>query len=196
MTQEENDHKTPQHLRELFRDFEAEPPRQSWNMIRTRLAQDIQDDKAPSTLSHMLGWFRPVNRLYPALTIVGLILIALFIWLGINPSHHIKGNAFVGEDKLDRGTAYLFRVQDKITPFDSVRFWQQKELDSTGYFAFQKVPSGNYLLRIHVHPLSPYFFQYKHGYYRDQLHWNNATLIHTDHLQESYPVRVPKISLK
>jgi len=196
MTLEENDHKTPQHLRELFSDFEAEPPRQSWNMIRSRLDRDPLEDKVSQTLSHLLRWFRPANRLYPALTIIGLILITLFLWVGIRPSHHIQGQAFVDAEKLARGTAYLFRVHDNTTPFDSVGFWKRMELDSTGFFSFHKVPAGSYLLRIHVNPLSPHSPQYHHGYYGDQLHWNKSTLIHTDSLQELYSVRVPEITSK
>lgn len=40
MEAEENDPKTPLDLRELFSDFEAEPPQESWNTIRSRLADD------------------------------------------------------------------------------------------------------------------------------------------------------------
>ncbi|MFH1297033.1 MAG: hypothetical protein ABIJ04_07150 [Bacteroidota bacterium] len=194
MATEENDHNLAQRVRELFRDFEPEPPPRAWHAISTRLAGDHSGMRAQWNLNLLGGWLQPRYRLYPAITVVGLVLIALFIWMGVRPSHHIKGNAFADQEELSRGTAYLFRVDDREKPLDSVRFYGKRELDSTGHFSFRHVPSGAYLLRVHVHPDSPYSPAYHHGYYRDQLHWNQSTLIHTDHLQESYPVRVPKLT--
>lgn len=194
MTTEKNDHNTPPRVRELFRDFEAEPPLQFWNSISARLAGEQPETHSSWSWRHIVGWFQPMNHLYPILTGVGLVLIALFIWLVVKPSNDMKGQAFVGQDELTSGTAYLFRVHDKVIPYDSVGFAGKRELDSTGHFAFNGFPSGSYLLRVHIHPDSPYSPKYHHGYYKDQLFWNKATLIHTDHPQESYIVRVPKIS--
>ncbi len=196
MSMEENDHNIPPQVRELFHDFEAEPPPQSWDLIRARLTGEQSGTHSPLNWSHLVGWFQPMNRLYPVLTVAGLVLIALFIWLGSKPSNQIKGQAMADQAKLTRGTAYLFRTHDRVSPYDSVRFFGKKELDSTGHFAFHRIPSGSYLLRIHVHPDSPHYPKYKHGYYGEQLQWNQATLIHTDHPQENYPVRVPKLTSK
>ena len=196
MATEENNHNLPPRIRKLFRDFEAEPPQEVWNAISTRLAGDHSGTRSRRNFGLLVEWLQPRYRLYPAFTVVGLALIALFIWIGVKPSHHIQGRAWVDQAELSRGTAFLFRVFDREKPFDSVRYHGKVELDSTGHFSFPRIPSGTYLLRVHVHPDSPYSHSYNHGYYRDQLHWNQATLIHTDHLQKSYPVRVPKLTSK
>lgn len=195
MTTEKNNDNIPR-IRELFRDFEAEPPPQSWNAISTRLAGEIHGKTSHQWFGGLAGWFQPVNHLYPALAIVGIVLIALVIWIDMKPTSRIKGQALIDESELARGTAYLFRVRDRVIPYDSVSFFGKMELDTNGRFYFGHVPSGLYLLRIHVHPESQYSEQYNHGYYGDQLYWNNATLIQTGHPQESYVIRVPKVLSK
>lgn len=196
MTTEKNSHNDPKPFGELFRSFEAEPPPDTWSSIRARMAGE-QPETSPSMVwSQLIEWIQPANRLYPVLTGIGVIVIAVFIWLSVNPSNHIKGHAFAGEYELTRGTAYLFRVHDKEPPFDSVRFVKKTELDSTGLFAFGQLPSGSYLLRVHVHPDSPHFPRYLHGYYGDQLHWNKAKLIQTDQPMEFYHVRLPEMISK
>lgn len=190
---EENDHNALRHVKELFRDFETEPPPQTWTTIRSRLDGEKYGTSSPWKISDLFSWFQPVNRLYPALALAGLFLITLFIWMVVKPSHQIKGQAFADQTELTKGTAYLFRVHDKITPFDSVGFFKKMELDSEGHFVFDDIPAGSYMLRIHVHQDSPYIRHYLHGYYGDQLHWDSARIVSTDQPQDSYVVRVPKI---
>jgi len=192
MTTEKNIDNIPR-FRELFRDFEADPPPQSWDVIRSRLAGRTRDKKTPWLLNTMVEWFQPMNRLYPALTVLGVVLIALVIWLGIGPSNNIKGQALIDNTELARGTAFLFRVRDRAIPYDSVRFFGKLDLDSIGRFEFGRVPSGLYLLRIQVHPKSQFSKHYNHGYYGDQIHPDSATLVRTGNPVESYVVRVPKM---
>ncbi|MBN1198804.1 MAG: hypothetical protein JXA23_05595 [Bacteroidales bacterium] len=190
---EENDHNALRHLKELFRDFETEPPLQNWDSIRARVQGEKPVTSSLRNRYHLVGWFQPASRLYPVVAFVGLFLIVLFVWLAVKPSHQIKGQAFVDQAELTKGTAYLFRVHDKQAPFDSVGFFRKMELDSKGHFLFNDIPAGSYLLRIFVHPDSPYFFHYLHGYYGDQVHWDHARLVSTDHPQNAYDVRIPKM---
>ncbi|TSA28641.1 MAG: hypothetical protein D4R67_03490 [Bacteroidetes bacterium] len=196
MATEENNSDIPHNDWEQFRDFEAEPPPQVWQAIRARLGDGLPGLGWRFTPDHLAAWIRPRYRLYPALTALGLALIALFIWMSVWPAHQIRGTACVNQDALARGTAYLFRVHDRHVPFDSVLFYGKTELDSSGRFEFRNIPTGSYLLRIQVHPESPYYPAHHHAYYRDQLHWNRATLIRTDQLKDSYPVSVPEITEK
>lgn len=181
---------------ELFRDFEPEPPPQAWNAIRARL-----DDGSSGEGRRFFVWlagFIPVGgpRLYPVLTAAGVVLVALFIWIGIRPDHNIRGRAWVDQDILDRGTAYLFLVHDRKAPFDSVGFYRKTGIDTTGLFHFDNVPAGSYLLRVHIHPRSAYSVTHNHGYYGDQLTWDSAKLIRVGEEPESCDIRVPAIKGK
>lgn len=191
MSEENIDNRQRPHIRDLFQDFEADPPPQSWDLIRKRMEGSTWGSRETRSLTDLLAWFGPMNRLYPTLAVAGLALIALVVWVGVTPSHHIRGQAVDGQENLVRGTAYLFRVHDLHRPLDSVSLYQQQELDSAGRFNFKTSKNGAYLLRIHLRPDSGKVGQIYHGYYDKQLHWNNATLIHTDSLKESYIVKMP-----
>lgn len=193
MPTEENDHKIPSEAGELFRNFEAEPPPQAWDVISARLAEEAKNSDSDQTLGHLTGWLRPRKRLYPILIGVSLALIAFFIWIGVQPSRQINGKVSVDYEELRSGTAYLFQVQDNASPYDSVKYVRQTTIDSNGHFVFSHLPSGSYLLRVYVGPESNHYPEYQHGYYGDQLDWNKATLIHTDQLQEMYYVKVPRL---
>ncbi|MFC2101578.1 hypothetical protein ACFLS7_01130 [Bacteroidota bacterium] len=196
MPTEENDHNIPPEARELFRNFEAEPPPEAWDAISARLAEEAKDSDSDQALGHLTGWLRPRKRLYPILVGFSLALIAFFIWIGVQPSSQINGQVSVDSQELQSGTAYLFKVQDDTSPFDSVRFVRQTPIDSTGHFLFSRLPSGSYLVRVYVGPESIHYPEYQHGYYGDQLDWNKAILIHTDQPQEIYYVKVPRLLRK
>lgn len=196
MMTEKRDPDTFREGQELFRDFEPEPPPQAWNAIRARL-----DEGSSGGERKFLAWLAGVGqvrefRLYPALTVISFALVALFIWIGIRPEHRIQGKAWVGQEILDRGTAFLFRVDDIHPPFDSVHFYRKTDIDSTGKFDFRSISSGSYLLRIHVHPGSAYSATYHHGYYGDLLSWDSAKLIHTRNRIDACDIRVPAITGK
>lgn len=188
---EENDNRVSRQIREQFRGFEPEPPADSWEAIRRRLDGKRARAEVPRESWSLANWWQP-RRLYPALAVVGLFLITLFIWLAVNPSHQIKGQAFIDQAELTKGTAYLFRVRDQQAPYDSVGFLRKTELDSSGHFIFDDIPSGSYLLRIHAGHDELNAQHDLHGYYGDQLHWDSARLLSTDHPQDTYVIRIPK----
>ncbi|NQV03321.1 MAG: hypothetical protein HQ542_11790 [Bacteroidia bacterium] len=194
MTTEENDNGFNRHFREAFRSYKADPPPEVWNSVREQLSERNAGQRNSINLESIVDWFRPGNRLYPALTVVVLLLITVFIWLSVRHTNQINGTARINGEALSRGTAYLFHVHDKHKPLDSVMFHQKMQLDTAGRFAFIKVPSGTYFLRIHVHHDAPGFPEYKFGYYGDQLHWNLASLIHTEFPKEDYSVNIPKLT--
>ena len=194
MTVEENDNGLDRHFKEELYSYEVDPPPVVWASVKERLPKRSTDNSHSFTLESLLEWFRPGYRLYPSLTVVGLLLISLFIWLSVRNTNTIHGTAQIEGENLCHGTAYLFHVHDNQKPLDSVMFHQKMSLDTTGRFAFTKVPSGAYLLRIHVHHDSPKFPNYKFGYYGDKLHWDHATLIHSDSPEKDYAVNIPKLT--
>jgi len=194
MTVEENDNGFNRQFREALHSYEADPPPEVWNSVREQLSERSTGDNQRVNLMSLIDWFRPGYRLYPAMTVVALLLISLFIWLSIRNTNQIHGTARIEGENLCHGTAYLFHVHDKQKPRDSVMFHQKMPLDTNGRFAFANLPSGAYLLRIHVHHDSPKFPKYKFGYYGDKLHWNHATLIHSDSPEKDYSVNIPKLT--
>ncbi len=193
MSTETNDKRLNRYFQEAFRSFEPDPPHHAWHEIRERLDEERPGKEGLISWEHISAWFRPGYRLYPALTVVALLLVSVFIWLNIRHTNQIQGGARIEGEELCHGTAYLFHVHDKQKPLDSVVFYKKMQLDSTGRFAFTKVPSGTYLLRIHVHNEAPGFPEYKFGYYGDQLHWDHASLIHTEFPEEDYSINIPKL---
>ena len=157
MTPEENDNGFNRHFREALHSYEADPPPEVWNSVMEQLSERSAGQNRSVKLESLVDWFRPGFRLYPALTVVVLLLISLFIWLSVRDSNQIHGIALIDGENLCHGTAYLFRVHDNQRPLDSVMFHEKMPLDSIGRFAFSKVPSGTYFLRIHVHHDSPKF---------------------------------------
>ena len=193
MTTEETDNGFNRHFREVFRSYEADPPPTVWNSVKERLSERSDGRESWFKPESIVDWFRPGYRLYPALTVVAFLLISLFIWLSIRNTNQIHGSARVKGEELCHGTAYLFHVHDHQKPLDSVMFYKKMKLDSNGRYAFSKVPSGTYFLRIHVHDDAPMFPEYKFGYYGDQLYWNRASLIHTEFPEEEYSVNIQKL---
>lgn len=193
---EKNDPDLPQEGGGLFRNFEPEPPPGAWDAIRTRLDAEPPGVKRRSVFDRQGAWFPPRHRLYPALTVMGAALIVFFVWIGTRPGHRIHGTVLINQEELSRGTAFLFRVHDRLKPFDSVYFYRKMEIDSAGRFDFRNVKPGAYLLRIQVHSDSSSNPVYRHAYYGDQVHWHSSTLIHTGQAENTYVIRIPERTKK
>jgi len=78
----------------------------------------------------------------------------------------------------DMGTVYLLSVvpnpnalTNSIVPVASTT------IDSGGYYLFQNIPYGNYLVQAHLDPASIYFFSHLPTYYGDVLYWSQATFV-------------------
>ena len=191
---EENDNMIDKHFRKVFQSFEPEPPQEAWEAIRKQLPPESLEPGARFSCRSVFSWFAPGYRLYPAIIIIAFLLIGIFLLLYPKQPASLQGTALIEGEKLCRGTAYLFHVNDHNTPLDSVRFHSKNNLDSNGRFHFKDIPSGKYLLRIQVDPGSLYFPQYRHSYYGNQLHWDKACLIDTDNPEKEYTIHIPRFT--
>ena len=174
-------------FREKFGGFSPAPPEGSWDKISSALDQESDNpeelDSATPALSQessfwFLHWLRMKYWLYPVMTLVAAGVIALFIWQTQSTSH-LHGTALIGGDTLTHGTAYLFHVDDKQLPLDSVGFHDSVPIDSSGSFHFYDVPDDQYLMRIRVDALSPYYPEYQFGYSGDVQQWDHSLVFNS-----------------
>lgn len=153
MTMEENQN-TENKFREAFAGFEQDPPERVWDGLRKALHPEPKHVGFWSGLSQGSKHWKMV-RIYAMVSAAAIILFLLFMWFSYGNHRIIRGHAYAGEEKLIRGTAYLFRVEDKARPFDSVRHYLSSVVDEEGSYKFINVAPGNYLLRVVPDGASP-----------------------------------------
>lgn len=77
-----------------------------------------------------------------------IIFFLAIVYFASNDHHSIRGHAYAGESRLCRGVAVLFRIADKLKPWDSVSHYRSAIIDDQGNYKFSRVKRGTYLLRI------------------------------------------------
>ncbi len=131
-----------------FSGYEQEPPSRVWDNISGKLHPGV---KHAGFLARILAFsfFRNKPILF-FLTIGGISVSLLFtgVYFGFKNHPTIRGHAYAGEARLNRGSAELFQVADKVMPWDSVTHYRSAIIDNFGHFQFSRVGAGNYLLRI------------------------------------------------
>jgi len=135
-----------------FSEFEQPPPDQAWEKIRAALHPEEKKKGKMSGLKHRLTGFSRSRNLYPLLAAAAMILLLLVTWFSYSHKHNIHGHAYAGEARLCMGTAYLFKVYDKVKPYDTVMLIQSAPVDNNGYYQFVGVDQGNFLIRINPLP--------------------------------------------
>jgi hypothetical protein len=133
--------------REVFSGFEKEPPDRIWSDIHKVLHPEPKQTGFWSGLGIGTSASR-VIRISVSFAAAAIILFLLFMWFSYGNHRIIRGHAFAGDTKMMRGTAYLFRVEDKTRPLDSVRHYGSALVDENGSYKFSHVAPGDYLLRI------------------------------------------------
>lgn len=141
-----------EHYRKAFSNFEPPPPEDSWSKIRARLHPEEEQRTGFFTLKRILGGLNHSRNLYPLLATAAMVLLLVMIWFSYSNKHFIRGHAYAGESRLCKGTAFLFRVYDKVKPFDTVTLIQSVPVDASGFYQFSGIDHGNYFLRINPAP--------------------------------------------
>jgi hypothetical protein len=135
-------------FRSSFSDFGKEPPERVWENIRSKMHPE-QD--TAGFWSRFCAFFR-LNELSPGVYVaLGGVVVLLFlvaVYLISDDYQTIRGHAYAGESRLNRGTAILFRVVDKAIPWDSAAHYRSAIIGTNGLYQFRKVEPGKYLLRI------------------------------------------------
>jgi len=133
---------------DALQDLSGEPPQRVWE----RIHRDLHPDSTPLNIWEQVIAFPPhAPRLFRtgiAFIIVTVLLFLTFLYFGNGDRHAISGHAYAGEGRLCRGTAFLFKVNDKVAPIDSIEHFRSVMIDDRGYFRFPRIAPGKYLLRI------------------------------------------------
>lgn len=133
---------------ETFATFSRKPPEDVWN----RIQREIQQEPVPSSV-----WDRAMlfPRNFPQVfrIVVGSVAASVILFLGIlyyTSGHRcvVSGHVYAGESRLCKGTAYLFVVNDKMNPLDSIEHHRSAIVSENGFYRFSGIASGRYLLRI------------------------------------------------
>ena len=141
-----------EYYRKAFSGFEPPPPEQAWEKIRTGIhPQEARKGRMAGLKSRLAG-FGHSPRLYPLLAAAAMILLFIIIWFSYSNKHNISGHAYAGETRICMGTAYLFKVYDKIKPYDTVLLVQSVPVDDKGFYQFRGVDHGNYFIRVNPLP--------------------------------------------
>jgi hypothetical protein len=172
---EENQH-IENKFRESFSGFEQDPPERVWDGLRRVLHPEPK---------HTGFWSRIIQgspdtrvlSLWSGIAAAAIILFLLFMWFSYGNHRIIRGHAYAGEEKLLRGTAYLFKVEDKAKPFDSVRHYRSAIVDDEGSYKFVNIAPGNYLLRIVPEIKSPRYKKYQPSWFDQHESPDEAHLI-------------------
>lgn len=135
-------------FRETFSDFSMAPPGKVWENIRRELHHERS---AGGGISRMTGLSRSSSRriqFVATLSAAAVVLVFIILYFTMETRQVVRGHVYAGETRLVRGTAILFRVEDKKPPYDSLKDYNKVLIDENGYFHFPDVEPGRYLLRV------------------------------------------------
>jgi len=163
-------------FREAFKNFERTPSEDTWKGLRSVLHPE------PRHIGFWAGIIQmPQNSRFLRFTVgvaaIAIILFLIIFWIAYGDHRAIRGHAYAGESRLSRGTAYLFKVEDRSIPYDSVRHYSSAIVNDNGSYKFINVKPGKYLLR--VVPESTAFSNknYKPSWYDQHEYTGEAHLI-------------------
>ncbi len=133
---------------EAFSGYAKEPPGMVWDRIQSELHPDL----APRSLWDQIVFFPQRSpRLFRfgiAIAAASVMIFFISLYFGSGGRHMLRGHAYAGEARLCKGTAYLFRVNDKSSPLDSIEHIRSARVNEDGAYHFSGVESGKYLLRV------------------------------------------------
>ncbi|MDD3877425.1 MAG: PKD domain-containing protein [Bacteroidales bacterium] len=121
----------------------------------------------------------------------GTYNVCLFVWdslsgcqdqfcqtIVIGNNGGFSGNVFASGVPADMGIVYLLSVVPVPNSMTSnIVAVASTLIDSGGYYLFQNIPYGNYLVQAHLDPSSTFFFSHLPTYYGDVLYWSQATYV-------------------
>ncbi|MDD4602317.1 MAG: hypothetical protein PHF97_00720 [Bacteroidales bacterium] len=146
-TMEETDN-LEKKFKQTFSDFSKEPPGDVWEKICREIRPENGSIGFWDRNAMALGVSSRLLRASSWFAAAAIILFLGIVYLVTVDHHTIRGHAYTGETYLCRGTAVLFKVEDKVRPFDSVKHYRSAIINENGFFEFPRIVPGKYLLRI------------------------------------------------
>lgn len=144
---EENDN-IENKFREIFTGYEPIPPERLWPQLKDHLHPEPHYDGVWSWITNLPESSPRFFRLSVGMTVGAIVIFLALVWFASGENYSLRGHAYSGEKRLCRGTAYLFKVEDKTKPFDSLVNIRSSDIDDNGYYQFFRIESGKYLVRI------------------------------------------------
>ena len=102
---------------------------------------------------------------------LGIICCSDSVCKSVIVDYNIGGHVFANNYPIDRGKAWLYKIEDEIIPVDTVLF------DTLGYYFFYQIPEGEYIVKTSPSNNSIYYNSFFPVYFGDQIVWNNAERI-------------------
>jgi len=166
-----------EYYRKAFTGFEPPPPDQTWEKIRTGIhPPDVKKGRMVILKGRIAGYSHS-GRLYPLLATAAMVLLLFIMWFSYSHKHNIRGHAYAGETRICMGTAYLFKVYDKVKPYDTVLLVQSVPVDNKGFYQFHGVDQGNYFIRINPLPGTEVIRNYIPSFYDQDSVASEANII-------------------
>ena len=166
-----------EYYRKVFTEFEPPPPAHAWAKISSRLHPPEGNSSGIMSLKKILANAMLSRNLYPLLATAAMLVLIFFIWFSYSNKHIIRGHAYAGETRLCMGTAFLFKVYDKVKPYDTVKLLQTVKVDANGFYQFIGLDQGNYMIRISPQPGSEMTRTYLPSFYNQDSASADANLI-------------------
>lgn len=144
----ENPDEVEKRVKSVFSGYKQKPPAAVWENLHRELHPEPKPSgfwtriSGATFFSDRLGWR------YVAFGGAVIIVFLAVVYFTAKNQYAITGHAYAGEARLCRGIAVLFRVDDRIKPWDSVSHYRSALIDDRGYYKFSSVEPGKYLLRI------------------------------------------------
>ena len=144
----ENQENTENNFRTAFSGYKPEPPDQVWENLK----KELQPSPGAGNRWGSLPGSSPLKKKQWRLIIIAattMVILSLVIVYFVTQGHQaICGHAYAGEARLCKGTAVLFIIADKRSTLDSVSHYRSAIIDENGFYQFNQVKPGKYLLRV------------------------------------------------
>jgi len=160
-----------------FSNFEPEPPGWVWEGVRAELHPVPKTETLWDRLLSLGFFFEKRTLRYAVFAGIVLVMVLTVIYFGSESRYKIHGHAYAGENRLSHGTAVLFRVSDKVIPWDSASYYRSAIINGEGQYEFKGVVAGKYLLRVSPETSSPAAENFKSSWFEHHESADSCPLI-------------------
>ncbi len=167
-------------FREMFSDFDPSPPERGWVRLKNHLHAEPRNEGFWSWITQLPVTSPRIFRLSAGFVILITGLLLGLVWFSSGEHFALRGHAYSGELRLCRGTAYLFKVEDKAKPFDSLKNIRSSDIDEQGYYEFSRIEPGKYLVRVAPMRNTEGHKKFHPSWYDQQIAPDSAQVIHVE----------------
>lgn len=164
-------------FKETFAGYAKEPPAGVWD----RIEEELHPKPASRSLWEQMLLTREASprilRYVAAVAAASVALFFIILYFSSGEKHMLRGHAYAGDARLCRGTAYLFKVNDKAIPLDSIEHCCSTRVSESGAYQFNGVESGRYLLRVSPDAASEFSLKFHPSWHEQHQESDSAHLL-------------------